>query len=106
MSGLSSNLMPISIQVASSTIGLDLVAVKPMQSPDAPWRKSDKQQLKEDRMNKIRKLEGKEPNIVLPNDAGGGNLLFLDYVYGGNSGSTQKKYIPKPKRSKNNKKSK
>ena len=79
------------MQIPSSTIGLDLIAVKPMN--DLPLTgKSKKQQLKEDRINKLRKLDGKEPNVVLPNDTYGG-LVYLDYIYGANSGNTQKKYI-------------
>jgi hypothetical protein len=32
------------------------------------WTKSKKQQLKEDRINKLRKLDGKEPNVILEKD--------------------------------------
>ena len=32
------------------------------------WRKSKRQQLREDRLNKILKIEGKEPNRILSND--------------------------------------
>lgn len=32
------------------------------------WKKSKRQQLREDRLNKILKIEGKEPNRILPND--------------------------------------
>ena len=58
------------------------------------WVKSKKQQLKEDRLNKLRKLIGQEPNIVLPKDkyiegiipvqplsAPTTNLMYLDFNY-------------------------
>ena len=32
------------------------------------WIKSEKQQLKENRINKLKKLQGEEPNVILPND--------------------------------------
>lgn len=32
------------------------------------WIKSKKQQLKENRINKLRELEGKKPNVILPED--------------------------------------
>ena len=55
--------------------------------------KSKKQQQKQDRINKIRKLEGKKPNVTLPNDSFDGlisvkpmsaprnELLFVDFKY-------------------------
>lgn len=56
------------------------------------WIKSQKQQLKENRLNKIRKVQGEEPNIILPDDeyvnglifvkplsAPSGKLFFMDY---------------------------
>lgn len=60
------------------------------------WEKSKKQQLKEDRINKLRKLEGKKPNVKLEKDvyvegltsvqplpAPTGYLTYLDYKYVG-----------------------
>jgi len=57
------------------------------------WVKSKKNQLKEDRINKLRKLQGKKPNVKLEKDifqeglvsvqplsAPTGNLFFIDYV--------------------------
>lgn len=57
--------------------------------------KSPKQQLKENRMNKLLKLQGEEANITLPDDiiveglvsvqplsSPVGNLLYIDYKYG------------------------
>lgn len=32
------------------------------------WTKSKKQQLKEDRINKLRKIQGLKPNVILEND--------------------------------------
>lgn len=56
-----------SVQIKAKTIGLDLVSVKPIEPKIIP-AKSKKQQLKEDRINKLRKINGKDPNVKLPND--------------------------------------
>jgi hypothetical protein len=66
-------------QVMASTIG------------GGGWKKSKIQQLKEDRLNKLLKLNGEEPNVVLPNDEYVEGLvqvkpmssprIGLDYVY-------------------------
>lgn len=58
------------------------------------WRKSKKQQLKETRINKLRKIKGKKPNVILPDDeyidglvavqplaAPIGQLFYMDFVY-------------------------
>ena len=59
------------------------------------WRKSKKQQLKETRINKLRKIKGKKPNVTLPDDEFvdglvsvqplsspiGLQLFYTDYVY-------------------------
>jgi hypothetical protein len=76
-------LFPTAIKIAARTIGGDGV-----------WVKSKKQQLKENRLNKFRELEGEEPNVILPNDeyvegivsvkplsAPRPNLLKVDYKY-------------------------
>jgi hypothetical protein len=56
--------------------------------------KSKKQQQKEDRINKLRQLDGKEPNVILPDDdkydglvsvqpmsATSNQLFYVDYKY-------------------------
>ena len=58
------------------------------------WVKSKKQQLKESRINKLRKIVGKKPNVVLPNDEyvhglvsvqplsmPTGKIFYMDYKY-------------------------
>lgn len=58
------------------------------------WYKSKIQQLKEDRLNKLKKLIGEEPNIILPDDeyidglvsvqplsGPSGMLTYLDFKY-------------------------
>lgn len=58
------------------------------------WVKSKKQQLKENRINKLRKIKGLKPNIILPDDeyidglvavqplsAPVGQLFYMDFVY-------------------------
>lgn len=58
------------------------------------WIKSKKQQLKEDRINKLRKLKGKKPNVNLEKDkyveglvsvkplsAPIGNLTYMDFIF-------------------------
>ena len=57
-------------------------------------RKSKKQQLKENRINKLKELKGEEPNVVLPDDeefdglvsvmpmsSPCTSLLYMDFVY-------------------------
>jgi hypothetical protein len=59
------------------------------------WTKSKKQELKETRINKLRKIKGEKPNIVLPNDQfinglvsvqplsmPTGQFFYMDYKYG------------------------
>lgn len=73
---------PIVKRVASATLA------------EGGWTKSKKQQLKEDRINKIRKLEGKKPNVELENDEfvhglvsvqpislPNVNLFYMDFKY-------------------------
>jgi len=75
-------LLPMSMRISATTIG------------SGGWIKSKKQQLKENRINKLRKLKGKKPNVVLPNDefvqgivsvkplsAPTGQLFFMDFKY-------------------------
>ena len=49
-------LLPIAKRIAATTIA------------NGGWRKSEKQQLREDRANKLLKIKGEEPNVVLEND--------------------------------------
>ena len=59
------------------------------------WVKSKKQKLKETRINKLRKVIGKKPNVILPNDqfinglvsvqplsAPTGQFFYMNYKYG------------------------
>lgn len=51
-------------------IATDLIAVKPLSIKLNKLKpaQSDKQKLRESRINKLRQLDGKKPNIKLPND--------------------------------------
>lgn len=82
-SEISSIQFPIAKRIYSSTIS------------DGAWIKSEKQQAKEDRINKLRLLQGEEPNVTLPNDLFKEGILsvtpmskptdmifYFDYVYG------------------------
>lgn len=77
-----SSLLPIAMKVSAHTIGA------------GGTRKSKAQQLRENRLNKLRQLDGKKPNIVLPDDekvpglvsvqplsAPSGQLLYMDFKY-------------------------
>jgi hypothetical protein len=77
---------PIVRQVSATTIG------------GGGWVKSKKQQLKEDRINKLRKIKGKKPNVKLEKDewqdglisvkplsAPSPNLFYMDFTYSGNT---------------------
>lgn len=84
------NLLPTAMKITAKTLGLDLVDVKPI-GGTVPG-KSKEQQLREDRVNKLRKLDGKEPNVKLKDDieipiGPTGQLLYVDYQY--NTGNTQ-----------------
>jgi len=72
------------------------------------WIKSTKQQLKENRLNKLRQLQGEKPNVVLPNDeyvnglvsvqplsAPIGKLFYMDYKYGPTIKQTRKSKLNK-----------
>lgn len=92
-SGYTEFKLPIMTKLTAQTIGLDLVEVKPIGSTTVPG-KSDKQKLLESRTNKLRKLQGEEPNVVLPDDIlitvpgmPTGHIFYLDYVW--SSGNTQ-----------------
>ena len=76
-------LFPIVRRISASTIG------------GGGMRKSEIQQLKENRINKLRVLDGKIPNVVLPDDEHFGGLIsvipmsspisvslfYIDYLY-------------------------
>ena len=49
-------LLPMAIKVSAQTLA------------GGGWQQSKKQKQKQDRLNKLRKLQGDEPNIVLPDD--------------------------------------
>lgn len=76
------SLLPIAMKVASHTVGA------------GGRRKSKAQQLRENRLNKLRQIGGKEPNVVLPDDeevpglvsvqplsAPTGLLMYMDFKY-------------------------
>jgi len=75
-------LLPIAMRVAAQTIGM------------GGWQQSKKQKQKQNRLNKLKKLKGEEPNVVLPDDefvdgllsvqplsAPNVNLLYLNFKY-------------------------
>lgn len=82
------NLMPIAMKISAKTLGSDLISVKPMEIPTKP-SKSKAQQLREERINKIRQIEGDEPNIILDDDIKIPDVIlhFMDFKYG--TGNTQ-----------------
>ncbi len=49
-------LLPMSMKVSAQTLA------------GGGWQQSKKQKQKQDRLNKLRKLQGDEPNVVLPDD--------------------------------------
>lgn len=68
------------------------------------WIKSKKQQLKENRINKLRKIKGEKPNVVLPEDqwidglvsvkplsAPIGQLFYMDFKYKSSSAEVREK---------------
>lgn len=84
---------PVAMKVATHTIA------------GGGWEKSKKQILKENRINKLRKLQGKKDNIILPNDvyvdglvsvkplsAPTGILMYMDYIYGDTKQVKLRKY--------------
>ena len=90
-------LLPVSMRISAKTIGL------------GGWQQSKKQKLKQSRLNKLRKLNGEEPNVVLPDDefvdgllsvqplsAPSPHLFYLDFKYK----SKPKKFAKRPKKKK------
>jgi hypothetical protein len=91
----SMSLLPVSMRISSQTLA------------GGGWQQSKKQKQKQDRLNKLRKLQGDEPNVVLPDDefvdglvsvqplAGPTpHLFYLDFKYT----SKPKKFAKKPKK--------
>lgn len=89
-------LLPIARKISTTTLG------------SGGWIKSKKQQLKENRINKLRKIKGKKPNVVLPDDqwvdglvsvkplsAPVGHLFYVDFKYGLSLKETRKKKLQK-----------
>ncbi len=87
---------PIVKRVSASTLGL------------GSTRKSKEQQLREDRLNKIRQIEGKIPNVILPDDdltpglisvkpmsAPSSTLLYMDFKYGDEVKKTPSSFLKK-----------
>ena len=82
-------LLPVAMRVASKTIAM------------GGWQQSKKQKQKQDRLNKLRRLKGEEPNVILPDDefvdglvsvqplsVPSPSLFYLDFTY-------KAKYKPK-----------
>jgi hypothetical protein len=85
------SLLPIAMQVASKTIGMDLVNIKPLASPGMSQEEVDRinnEVKKENRDSKIDALiEGKEYKEMNPEEhpdwkTFGSKLLYLDFKYG------------------------
>ena len=86
------SLLPIAMKVCAKTIGLDLVDVKPMNSPsgtsEETMRRIKAEVKAENRQRKIDNLlegeEYKEMDITEHEDYNGpnGSLLYMDFVYG------------------------
>lgn len=75
-------LLPVAMRIASKTIAM------------GGWQQSKKQKQKQDRLNKLRQLQGEEPNIVLSDDefvdgivsvqpmsTPNISLIYMDYKY-------------------------
>ena len=88
------SLLPIAMRISATTLA------------GGGTYKSKPQQLREDRLNKLRKIDGQEPNIVLednviveglvsvqPLSAPTGNLFYMDYKYETKSRKGIFKYI-------------
>lgn len=76
------SLLPIVKRISASTIGM------------GGTKKSETQQLRENRLNKLRQIDGKKHNVILPDDedipglvsvqpmsSPSGNLMFMDFKY-------------------------
>lgn len=87
------SLLPMAMQVASKTVGLDLVSVQPMDGPGG-MSKEERERIEaevkgENRDGKIDALiEGKDFKEMKPEDHPDwkeGNLYYMDYTYDGDS---------------------
>ena len=86
------SLLPISMQVASKTIGMDLVSVQPLASPSMSQEEVDRinnEVKKENRDGKIDSLiDGKDFKEMKPEEHPDwkpgpvGSLLYMDFKYG------------------------
>ena len=93
------SILPMAKKIAAKTIGLDLVTVKPMNSPGGTSEETMsriKAEVKaENRQRKIDNLlegeEYKEMDITEHEDYNGpnGSLLYMDFVYGGSTQSNK-----------------
>jgi len=93
------SILPMAKKIATQTIGLDLVTVKPMNSPGGTSEETMsriKAEVKaENRQRKIDNLlegeEYKEMNITEHEDYNGptGGLFYMDFVYGGSTQSSK-----------------
>jgi hypothetical protein len=93
------SLLPISKKIVAKTVGLDIVAVKPMNSPGGTSEETMeriKAEVKaENRQRKINNVledeEYKEMDITEHEDYNGpnGSLLYMDFVYGGSTQSNK-----------------
>jgi hypothetical protein len=94
------SLLPMAKKIVAKTVGLDIVAVKPMSSPGVPseetMRRIKAEVKAENRERKINNVledeEYKEMDITEHPDYNGpvGNLFYLDYSYGGSTQSSVK----------------
>lgn len=94
------SLLPMAKKIVAKTVGLDIVAVKPMSSPGVPseetMRRIKAEVKAENRERKINNVledeEYKEMDITEHLDYNGpvGNLFYLDYSYGGSTQSSVK----------------
>ena len=93
------SIFPMAMKVCAKTIGLDLVEVKPMNSPggtsEETMRRIKAEVKAENRQRKIDNLlegeEYKEMDITEHEDYNGpnGSLLYMDFVYGGSTQSNK-----------------
>ena len=93
------SLLPISKKIVAKTVGLDIVAVKPMTSPggtsDETMERIKAEVKAENRQRKINNVledeEYKEMDITEHEDYNGptGGLFYMDFVYGGSTQSSK-----------------
>ena len=93
------NILPMAKKIVAKTIGLDLVSVKPMNSPggtsEETMRRIKAEVKAENRQRKIDNLlegeEYKEMDITEHEDYNGptGGLFYMDFVYGSTQSNKQ-----------------